>query len=327
MSKFIIKSLFVLIPILSITSYYNWVVSPNISGDLSVLGEIPFGKEYDKYLDQFNLSKNHTIEFDGKIQKKYDVVTIGDSFSQQGIKGYQNYLGSTIDKDILNIKISAQYPEITAVEFINAGILDKIGTKALIIESVERHFIYALKDLDFKDNHIDLNRLNKWGGGIDHRPLLQRTASWIRLSLNYQNSVKCLDLSSSMFNLKNYSNKLYFYADDLSFSQLTDKDLNLAKVNLYRLNDLCIRHGIKLAYLLAADKYDVYQTQVVNNPYPQNNTLNKMKLDSISFIVNSKTILTPYVTEGKKDIYKVNDSHWSQITHKIIADNLTDIVR
>ena len=110
MKKFIIKILFYFIPFICVYSGYKIIQKYYISGDIGKLGQIPFGKNYNKNL-QLNyltkiLVKDTLVVSHEKFRpsKTLKIFTIGDSFSQQGFFGYQNYLAHRLNDSIINIK-------------------------------------------------------------------------------------------------------------------------------------------------------------------------------------------------------------------------------
>ena len=81
-------------------------------------------------------------------------------------------------------------------------------------------------------------------------------------------------------------------------------------------------------FLLACDKYDLYQDFIVDNPYPAR-TLNEdiqrwMKPDELQHFVFSKQILHPLVEQGVKDVYLFNDTHWSPASSRLVAREVAD---
>lgn len=89
-------------------------------------------------------------------KEKFEIVTIGDSFSNGGGSGlnnyYQYYISDINKKNVLNVKNVVgpdSYLE-TIITLINEGVLEKWGTKYIIFETVEREAINRLsKEIDF----------------------------------------------------------------------------------------------------------------------------------------------------------------------------------
>ena len=121
------------------------IFQKNFTGDLGRMGKICFPKEYSKI---YNLTYDENFIYtSSKNIEEADIVTIGDSFSQQS-KGYQYFLSK--NKNILNIKRYKNFePEQTAIILLNSGYFEKVKPKYIILESIERAFIQRNINLDF----------------------------------------------------------------------------------------------------------------------------------------------------------------------------------
>ncbi|WP_406535221.1 hypothetical protein, partial [Methanobrevibacter sp.] len=95
--------------------------------------------------------------------------------------------------------------------------------------------------------------------------------------------------------------------------------------NYQRLLDLAQEKHIKLIFMVAADKYDMYQGHIINNP----NGMKTVNEDIARILKNdphllvSKNYLQPMIDQGEKDVYLYNDSHWSYKAAKVIVDELS----
>ena len=104
---------------------------------------------------------------------------------------------------------------------------------------------------------------------------------------------------------------------------LTSDEVEKRFRKLFQLKELCEKNNIQLIYILAATKYDLYRDYVIETPRVFNqNMLTYKKMDNYDFFVNTYNIFTPYITDGLKDIYKVNDTHWSPLGHKLVAEEI-----
>ena len=325
MKKFTICFLLLLLPLYLLTFYYHFFIEPNVGHELGGVAQVPFGHEYTKMLENNYLSKLNVDQFYIKDSNKtYEVASIGDSFSQQGVYGYQNYLATSRGDRILNFSANnIMTPSVQmALNLLNEGYFNKLKIKVVIVESVERYFISRLRDLDFQSKVSVDSLLLSYRKEVNKMPipLFEKTCAWIRLSFGYHNIIKHATLNDKYFNHPKFGNKLYFIDEDLTFQSITSSDIYRAKKNLKHLHNLFESHGIKFIYLVAADKYDIYQPFILNNLYPRNPLLDYF--DSIPYVLNSKKILFPLIKNGVKDIYMVNDSHWSYKASKVIANEL-----
>ena len=112
------------------------------------------------------LGKKH-IPFNSYNNEDIDLITIGDSFSN-GVGGgknmyYQDYIVNNHNLEVLNIvKINKSKNYLnTILELINSGFIDKVKSKYIILETVQRNTYENLisEELDFlyntKENIFD----------------------------------------------------------------------------------------------------------------------------------------------------------------------------
>lgn len=326
MKKFTIKFLCILFPLYFVIVYYSFYIMPNLSGGLGWLGQIPFGKDYMATLENKYLKINRVDTFSVISNNQYDLATSGDSFSQQNIFGYQNYLSHYENKNVLNFKRkddSSLSPEQIALNHLKAGDFKKLRTKVVIVECVERYFVQRLNNLRFDSIVIELKHpLEKTKG----KTLLEKISEWIRLSIwndDEDNFVKKVKLNSYYFDDKKRGDILYFYKEDLWFTTVKTDEIKQAKINILKMKKLFESNGIKFIYLIPADKYNVYQSFIKDNPYPKNRIMENFKdFENTEFFINTNNILIPMVKNGVKDVYMMNDTHWSFKASEIVAKEL-----
>jgi hypothetical protein len=155
-------------------------------------------------------------------------------------------------------------------------------------------------------------------------------ASYIRLKFSYKCPFSTVELSKPLFSHPTFHSSLVFLDSkndsDLSFINYNDSLYTKAIDNIIRLHTLAKQQNINLIYLIAADKYDVYSEYIKNNPFPVNLTLDKFKIDE-NWFINSKAIFQRHLQQGMKDIYYVNDTHWSPIGAQIIGEYIGNIIQ
>ena len=338
MKKFIIKILFYFIPFICIYGGYKFVCN-NLSGDLGHIGQIPFGHHYNEYLQQNYLTdylvKDMPVAYYEKVytSKNLKLVTIGDSFSQQGVIGYQNYLAHILNDSIININkdnVNLQ----TAVSLLNSGLIDSSNCPILILEQVDRHLITGLCGIDFEmlyelpqntenqQNESTNNKENKRNKSANKDAELYNLTSWIRLQCGYDNPVYKHNLKQDYFTHKFFSRKLYRYLNDFIFRYTKTEDIEKAKENLILLNQKFSEKGIKMIFMIASDKYDVYRPFMTDNSLPTDTTTDGLSNLPDVCVINTKWMLQEMVRNGEKDVYMVNDTHWSYKASKVVAEKL-----
>lgn len=214
----------------------------------------------------------------------------------------------------------------TGWDLLYNNIIDSIHVPILIIEVVEREFMKRIERLSFSDpnmaypesqsSHTTTSPASEWS--------LLEAKNFLLLKLGYNRSICKLRLSQKMFEHK-AADELYFYKEDInSEMNIPSTKSSFVKRKLERLFQESQKKGIKLLLLIAADKYDIYQPFIVNNPYPSK-TINEdleSLMPSCPNIIYSKKIIQPYLYKGEKDMYLINDTHWSYKSGKIIAENI-----
>ena len=318
------------IPLLVLLAWYIYVMA-NISGDLGNLGMIPFGRyevgekpDFIKYYDAFSIEEAQDAE----------IVVLGDSFTKKNVNSYMNYLGHALGVKICHLYIDDN--KINPCAATNLLIDNDLlpNCKVLVLESVERHAIWRLRDcfnggnlvfVEKSDDSPDKFSISKYLN-------LNNLSSLIKLSLNIDNPVRKLQLDGDYFTNK-YSDKLYFYTSktdgggDLWYSKYDEASFEKARSNLLRLREKSIEKGVNFYFVMPADKFDMYYDKIVDNPYPANPTFDYFSGIDTSWYVAGKQILTPPLEDGVKDIYLVNDTHWSRIGAEIIGRHLARLIQ
>lgn len=329
MKRFLKKLSVFCIPLLILVAWYVYVVA-NMTGDLGNLGMIPFG-DYDvgetpdfvDYYDAFSLEEAQDAE----------IVVIGDSFTKKNINSYVNYLGHALGKKICHLYIDDNKinPCVAANQLIDNDLLP--NCKILILESVERHAIWRLRDCF---NGVNLVFVEKSDDAPTKFKLtkylsLNKLSSFVKLNLNIDNPVGKLKLDCDYFTNK-YSDKLYFYTSltdgggDLWYTDYDESAFAKAKSNLLKLREKAIEKGIDFYFVMPADKFDMYYDNIFDSPYSQNPTSSYFSDLDTTWYLSGKQILTPPLRDGVKDIYLVNDTHWSRIAAEIVGRHLARLI-
>ncbi|MDR2554192.1 MAG: hypothetical protein LBC64_02080 [Fibromonadaceae bacterium] len=331
MKKFIIKSLFYIVPFFCFYGVYR-IVDKNTTGDIGRLGKIFFEEEYVQYLEKNYLTDNLTIDTlitsyeKLQIDDASDVCTIGDSFSSLGMFGYQNYLAHLLGFKIINILKIDDNQLNTAIALINSKIIDNSNCRIFILSNVDRLTINRLTDIDFemlykKPLKIDDNQDSK-----NTKISLNDLFSFIRLKFGYDNPILKHSLKQECFTHDRFSKTLFNYKGDMNFLKTSKIDIAKAKENLILLNKKFSEKGIKLIFLIAADKYDVYRPFMVGNSLPIDTTTDELSNIPDVFVINTKPMLQEMVQKGEKDVYMINDTHWSYKASEAVARELAHAI-
>lgn len=319
-------------------------------GDLSRLGKISIEEKYrGDLIQQFSIPKKH-INFSEKLNDKsdtIDVLTIGDSFSQQGITGYQNFLAQNDSLKVVNFDINSfDVGDYNPIQFVNqilkGDVLDSIKVKYIVLQSVERFFVrrgVEIKDAD-KISLSDLENLktsnkkkkNKSDSGsffVDYIKFPLYSVLYFFNNHAFFAPVYKVQLKKEMFKT---GDDLLFYDLDLRKTSYNNDTVSIKKLNfeLNQLNSKLKAKSIKLIVLPSPDKYDLYYELLAK----KNKAFKKPKffefwdkIDKEYLCIDSKKLLKAQIDNGEKDVYFADDTHWSPKAAKLIAKAISDIVQ
>ncbi len=299
----------------------------------------------------FNASNgkiNYTRTLEYSRRNDFNLLTIGDSFSDLGSGGYNSYLGDNSNIKILqldNVLTGNPIEDLSSLE--NGDFFDHYNFKFVILECVERNIVTNVENIDIHKivTNSELNsklreRSEKiklaWNKPEERLGLKFHSNRIIKFSANtieYFFTNTCLfdklvyktRLSDKMFSVDNQN--LLFLKEDVTSSQKNNITGNVHQLNsvLNTLNERLSRRGIRLIVLPAPDKYDAYYEYIIDKkgfPKPMFfDELDKMKKDYI--YIDSKKILSKAIPHTK-DIYQYDDSHWSPWAAKLIARDIKE---
>ncbi len=317
--------------ILEFRKFYN--------GGLDRMGYIIGSKHYRK--PESTLPKKH-IENADYTGQRIDMVTIGDSFSNTRDNGrdplYQDWIASIHNLEVLNIqRLNNTNVFETIVILCNSGYLDKIKPRFLILETVERNcareyardYDFSLtrplaeieelyKTTRFQFKWPDIGFINTGNFKFVYYAILRKY-----LDRGFYSGVYTRELDASFFSVKN-DKLLLFYGDDLGHMPASnEKNIRKMNDNFNRLTSLLAKKGIKLYFMPAADKYNIYSDHIVNNPYPKSVFFELLrKMPKRYFLIDTKALFLEEIAKGERDIYYADDTHWSWKSSKKIAESL-----
>lgn len=333
MRKFLIKVSYTLLPLwllaVAAVVWFSLFVCPQASGDIGRLQLIPFGNEYDSTLAKNYIPEMHfTTVYDlaELNQAKADLITVGTSFSERGVDGYQNYLAQHGLK-VVNCERHLYFNPITfAYEIMNLGIIDSTNTKVLVVECGERGVDEYMYGFEPKSS-LQLVRADKkkLGRKSPNQWSLARFRDYVVFRTGLH-ELPCLDvmLDNDLFSYPGDERHLFFYADDIKQMGINPQHEEKMKKTWQSLVDKAAEKGIRLMFVVPVDKYDLYQDHIVNNPYGHK-TVNEdivRVFNNDPRILITRDYLKPLVDSGEKDIFLFNDTHWSYKAASAVADEI-----
>jgi hypothetical protein len=277
--------------------------------------------------------------------ERIDIITIGDSFSNADVGGknpyYQDYLASEYGLNVLNIQSiesRSKYME-TILILLNNGTLEKLKPKVVLIESVVRQSLGRFSthiNFDIVQD-LKLQTLLKKRRETTYIPNLYpiNTANYKYINAKFKElkgkrpnkNVHKYILTKNLFS---QGNTLLFHDEDTHLLEhITKEKMQLLNNNFNKLAKKLDSLNIKLFFMPAVDKYDLYEPYIVKNPYKKNQFFPILRsLQKDYYLVDTKEILSKLVQKDEKDVYYIDDTHWSYkaseaiVKDKVFNDNL-----
>ena len=332
MKRFCIKFIALFIAIDGFLLFYILAVYPQLSGDMGFTGQIPFGRTYIDSLQTLYDKPEvrvSTLKKGEKINRP--VVCFGDSFSRFRKYGYLQVVGEMLDADIQDINYDLS-PEQTFVQYVHNGLIPP--RTMVILESVERSYVERLLKLRLDDNTFPMNERVQYviAENVNPEPpraTLGSAINYLRKRLHIKQPIHCYPTSADLFTHSSIHNRLYIYDSpgkwdnegDLRFVDKAGVNYEPVNQQLYALHQLAEDYQLTLVYVVAADKYDVYEPFIVPE-HPRNPSLDALPEEN--WIVNTKPLLQSRVYQGVKDVYYINDTHWSPVGAQIAGEEITN---
>lgn len=335
MKRFIYKTSFFVGPFMILyfvsLTYYSHTETP----DLLRMGSIP--NMYKDFSQTLMPAKTGKVDLLSKTKKrKYEILTIGDSFSDQEGLGYNDLLSN--DFSVLHVDRFISKNQLqTLINLTNGDFFETYDIEYVILQNVERHVIENSKNIRLNDkillSQIDTlvknHKVKK--GTFKNNFFSKMTLKFPFYHLpkfifqkNYlaNGSVYNLHLNTNSL-FRNHSDHLLFYYLDLESTHINNIKSNIDTLNmlLNGISENLLAKNIKLIVLPAPDKYDFYYSYISDKKnYPKPIFFDLMNSVEKKYIyIDSKKILT---SKMQKDMYFYEESHWSPIAAKILADEI-----
>ncbi len=310
------------------------LADPAKVGDLARLSysEDLADKQHKDY--SIDLPKRHIKSSLYDYNESIDLITVGDSFSNGRAKAknryYQDYIATNSNIYVLNIEMTynkRDTPLETVVYMLNSGLIDEIKPKYLLIESAERFTIQRLgenrlnMELNaskeqlkkfFKEHpyslHIPENNMINTG---NYKALLYKILYKFRNNAFFSRIFK-ENLSEKKFSVGD-GKQILIIREAIENIKKTNADgIAILNDNLNTLSHALKKKGIKLYYMPAADKFNVYRKYIMNDKLPKSTFFEMLREQKKDYtFIDTKKILSNKIDKSEIDVYYVDDSHWS----------------
>jgi len=270
-----------------------------------------------------------------KANKKVDVLTIGDSFSNGGGAGengyYQDFIATEQNLTVMNIQPFPQGYIETVLILEKSGFLDRIKPKIIILQSVERFSIKRfskniLWEISLNQKKVEMLLEKKYNLEMPH-PFFINNLNFNALLYNilyhYNNhaffsKTYIEELNQDFFSVEESRKLLFYYKDLKNIPLASKKNLTLLNNNLNFLQKILDKKNIQLYFMPSVDKYNLYSPYII-----------KKHISSLFFerlrefpkeynFIDTKSILQKLTDRELIDVYYADDSHWSAKASKEI---------
>jgi len=314
-------------------------------GDLNRLGKISIDATYrNQFQKDFEQQQNYTdfsaLNLKGK--NSFNILTIGDSFSQKRGYGYQNYL-TTDTTNILNFdtrahSIPAYNPVDLAFKMIKGDVFNNLHIDYLIVQSVERSIITRSEGLDHSTKiTIEALEASRKVQDTNNSSTPNRNYSdylkfpFYTILYNFSDNAIYSPVYQKAINKEVFSsnNSLLFFEEDITALEKNNNNKLVSNLN-NELNILARKlkeRGITLIVLPSPDKYDLHYEYISTKNNPKPLFFDYMRdLEKEYIYIDAKKILKKHIDNDSKDIYFVDDTHWSPKGAKIIGQIINDSI-
>ena len=321
---------------------YNLVVKnflTGLDGDLSRLGYFPIGNSAKEFNPNFTKNVIKIGDWEGEM---VDILTIGDSFSQMN---YQNYLSSLTGLNVVNIPTFKELNSFeTFVAAVNNGYIERLHPQVLIYESVQRYSSNLMTfDLNVYKKIDKLEMINYYERDncnyVNNIPTKYHFINKVNFSYlkslfnfyvnkNLKKNVFCTKLDNDYFTNK-YSDILFYYNEDVEVLEYeTEENMMKLNNNLNTLSLILKQQGVEFYYMPVVDKYTLYRTHFKNNSLPTSKFFEKLRLLPRKYVlIDTQKIFQDKINSNVKDLYKSNDTHWSNIAQYDLALELSRLIK
>jgi len=247
MKKFILKTLWFVLPY-TILFLLMIQLYPLHKGDLTRLGNIvDLFPSYNSTLkENFKIPIRHTKISEKPNKRKFKILTIGDSFSDQPPFDYKNQIAQTVEVLYIDRWISKENPIQDLYAMARGDFFDEYKIYYVVLQSVERSFTIRASNFDTSKqiNVTDIFNKIETYKPTEKPPKYNFFSNQVSLFLynTYQYITKddyCFE--DQVYKTKVDQNNLFsintdnllFYADDLNALKFNNDEQRVEQLNLY----------------------------------------------------------------------------------------------
>lgn len=304
------------------------------------LARVSFLSQYAQPKHSTNTLPKKHIAFSDWTGTPIDIITIGDSFSSGGGGGennyYQDWMASIHNLNIMNLPcLSSKTTNLeTAFTLLNSGFINHLSPRAILLQDIEREIVKKHGRAIDRNAHWPRARLASLYAEQpaisppEHTFINSGNSKFLLYQLLYRwddnaffSPIYKTRLTHPLFSHP-HGDILLFYGEDAENAAFASpKAIEQVVSNLNALAEKLGEKGIRLYYMPVADKLTLYRDHIANPVYPESQLFEHLRETPRAFeLIDTKKILYPAIAHGEKDIYFIDDTHWTWKACKRIAE-------
>jgi hypothetical protein len=278
--------------------------------------------------------------------RPYDVVVIGDSFSDDLSKGWQNYLAAATGWSIISFNMNQIDPEAV----LGSRMYRTAAPQLLIYQSVERNLIDRFDEcpatapgrtpasapIAARPIPADIEMV-----GMDHYPRAPVNGMGIDSAFNFlQKAVNRRILKRNTTEVYEFklvrgdlfsnaaSDRLLVITRDFKLRRAKHQDIETAKCGMLDFQRRIERSG-RTAFvgMLFPDKSTVYSAYIDHARYRDVSVIDQFEQEPTLHVTQLDQRFRSAVANGVVDLYLPNDTHCGYVGYRIAADAVLDVLR
>ncbi len=325
-----------------VVSYYVWTTPP-FAGDMTRLGgysEYEFAPRAP--ISTFTKHRWTRAETLYEYDRYYDVVVVGDSFSQNADYGWQSYLEESTGWSIITFHAG----KISVPELLQSATFRQHPPKLFVYEIVEHGFHTFEPGIEVTEEpharpeirttltlspqlHPKAERTQDLSPRLSMSDGVHRLQRDIKRLIGSRDKAFRCDLSEEhFFSNANASEIIYYHGDTWK------NDIPLAHWPVLADRVRALRRAVeangvtRFVFMLAPDKSTIYAPYIVNPPKP---ILSALELvpdwEGIPRLPLHERLSEDIQDETIQDVYLPNDAHWGNAGYRLAAEHLLEYLQ
>jgi hypothetical protein len=305
---------------------------------------------------------DHPLFAKGQYDSPSEVLVIGDSFSNgwssshiEDLFLWENYFVSKTGLSVTSLNYNHFAMENRNIEkgisaIISGNVFKTSPPKVLILEVIERDMVVELAtksedcqagpDIREWSVHLAQTKVGETrevvrakatpdaiNVGYARKYFLNRFAR-AAFGLEASEVVKLKLVRSDLFSNRKSEDILIYHHDIVNKSSVEQQQVEQVRCALARLRNKVQANGkTRFVFMAAPDKLTAYSDYLADSRWAGLSKLDEYSENSAIPFLRVDRILKAAISEGAKDVYLSNDTHWSDVGNRLAGKAMADFVR